>query len=239
MKLEGKIVLVTGGSRGIGLAIAQRLGSEGARLVLVARNEAALRRAGAEVPGGALVLKGDVTQAAQVERLFKVVGREMERLDVLINNAGVFTYKPFLSTSLDDWRRNLDTNLTALYLCTRAALPLLRRSRAAHLLNVLSVSSIHPFANCSAYTASKFGALGLTRVLREELRPLKIRVTGILPGSTNTRLTNEFGFPVCRIDLIQPADVAEAVLSALTQPPRTTLEEILLMPAQGSVEAGD
>jgi len=234
-KLEGRVILVTGGSRGIGLAIAQRLGNEGARLVLVARKEAVLRKAAKEVPGGALVVKADVTQARQVDRLFKVVGRELGRLDILINNAGVFTYKPFLSTSVDDWRRNMETNLTSLFLCTRAALPFLRRSRAAHLVNILSVSSLHAFANCSAYTASKFGALGLTRVLREELRPLKIRVTGILPGSTNTRLTNQFGFPVCRIDLIQATDVAEAVFGALAQPPRTTLEEILLMPSQGSV----
>jgi NAD(P)-dependent dehydrogenase (short-subunit alcohol dehydrogenase family) len=194
-----------------------------------------LRKAGEEVPGGALVLKADVTQARQVQRLFKVVGREMGRLDVLINNAGVFTYKPFVSTSLEDWRRNMDTNLTALFLCVRAALPLLRRSRSPHLVNILSVSSLQPFANCSAYTASKFGALGLTRVLREELRPWKIRVTAVLPGSTNTRQTNQFGFPVCRLDLIQPADIAEAVLGVLAQPPRTTLEEILLMPSQGSV----
>ena len=234
-KLEGKVIVVTGGSRGIGLAIAQRLGSEGARLVLVARHEAALREAGEEVPGGATVIKADITEVRQVERLFRTVERRMGQLDILINNAGVFTFKPFESTSLDEWRCNIETNLTALFLCTHAALPLLRRSRSAHLVNILSVSSVHAYANCSAYTASKFGALGLTRVLREELRPLKIRVTGILPGSTNTRLTNQFGFPVCRIDLIQPSDVAEAVLGALTQPPRTTMEEILLMPSQGSV----
>jgi len=235
VKLEGKVVVVTGGSRGIGSAIARRLGNEGARLVLVARNQAALRKAAEEVPGGATAVKADVTQARQVERLFRVVERQMGQLDVLINNAGVFTFKPFASTSLDEWRCNIETNLTALFLCTHAALPLLRRSRSAHVVNILSVSSVHAYANCSAYTASKFGALGLTRVLREELRPLKIRVTGILPGSTNTRLTNQFGFPVCRIDLIQPSDVAEAVFGALTQPPRTTVEEILLMPSQGSV----
>jgi len=234
-KLEGKVILVTGGSRGIGLAIAQRLGNEGARLVLVARKEEALRKAGAEIPGGALILRADVTQARQVQHLFKVLERRTGGLDILINNAGVFTYKPFVSTSLAEWKCNLDTNLTALFLCTQAALPLLRRSRSAHLVNILSVSSLRAFANCSAYTASKYGALGLTRVLREELRPFKIRVTGILPGSTNTRLTNQFGFPVCRLDLIQPMDVAEAVFSALTQPPRTTLEEILLMPSQGSL----
>ncbi len=234
-KLDDKVVLVTGGSRGIGLAIAQRLASEGAKLILAARKEAALRKAGAEIAGGATVIRADVTQPRQVERLFQAVARRMGRLDVLINNAGVFTFKPFASTSLDEWRCNIETNLTALFLCTHAALPLLRRSRSAHLVNILSVSSVHAYANCSAYTASKFGALGLTRVLREELRPLKIRVTGILPGSTNTRLTNQFGFAVCRIDLIQPSDVAEAVFSALTQPPRTTVEEVLLMPSQGSV----
>jgi NAD(P)-dependent dehydrogenase (short-subunit alcohol dehydrogenase family) len=234
-KLEGKVVLVTGGSRGIGLAIARRLGNEGARLVLVARKGSALSKAAKEVPGGPVVLKADVTQARQVQRLFKVVERQLGQLDILINNAGVFTYKPFVSTSLEDWRHNIDTNLTALFLCTHSALPLLRRSRTPHLVNILSVSSLLAFTNCSAYTASKFGALGLTRVLREELRPWKIRVTGILPGSTNTRLTNQFGFPVCRLDLIQPVDVAEAVFSALTQPPRTTLEEILLMPSQGAV----
>ena len=234
-KLEGKVIVVTGGSRGIGLAIAQRLGKEGARLVLVARHEAALREAGEEVPGGATVIKADITQPRQVERLFRTVERRMGQLDILINNAGVFTFKPFESTSLDEWRCNIETNLTALFLCTHAALPLLCRNRSAHLVNILSVSSVHAYANCAAYTASKFGALGLTRVLREELRPLKIRVTGILPGSTNTRLTDQFGFPVCRIDLIQPSDVAEAVFGALTQPPRTTVEEILLMPSQGSV----
>jgi len=234
-RLDGKVIVVTGGSRGIGLAIAQRLGNEGARMVLVARHEVALREARAEVPGGAMVVKADITEPRQVERLFRTVERRMGQLDILINNAGVFTFKPFESTSLDEWRCNIETNLTALFLCTHTALPLLRRSRSAHLVNILSVSSVHAYANCSAYTASKFGALGLTRVLREELRPLKIRVTGILPGSTNTRLTNQFGFPVCRIDLIQPSDVAEAVFGALTQPPRTTVEEVLLMPSQGSV----
>ena len=234
-KLEGKVIVVTGGSRGIGLAIARRLGSEGARLVLVARHEAALRSAVKEVPGGATVIRADVTQARQVQRLFRTVERRVGQLDILVNNAGVFTFKPFAATSLDEWRCNIETNLTALFLCTQGALPLLRRSRSAHLVNILSVSSVQAYANCSAYTASKFGALGLTRVLREELRPLKIRVTGILPGSTNTRLTDQFGFPVCRIDLIQPSDVAEAVFNALTQPPRTTVEEVLLMPSQGSV----
>lgn len=104
-----------------------------------------------------------------------------------------------------------------------------------HLVNILSVSSRDSFANCSAYTASKFGALGLTRVLALELRARGIRVTAILPGATNTRMISEFGFPVNRDEIIQPADVAEAVLGALLAPPRATVEEIVLTPSKGSL----
>ena len=118
---------------------------------------------------------------------------------------------------------------------TRAALPLLERSEAPHVVNILSVSSTHAFPNCSAYCASKFGALGFTRVIAEEFRPKKIRVTAILPGSTNTRMVREFGFPVKRANLIQPEDVAEAVLAAILQPPRTTVDEVHLTPSRGAL----
>ena len=233
--IEGKVVLVTGASRGIGLAIARRLAGEGARLVIAARHREALDRATTKVLGSPVLLQGDVTCARDVGRMFRQVGRKFGRLDVLVNNAGVFTYKPFVNTSLKDWRANLETNLTSLFLVTQAALPWLAKSQAAHIVNILSVSSRLAFPNCSAYTASKFGALGLTRVLAEELRPQKIRVTAILPGSTNTRLCDEFGFAVRRAELIQPEDVAEAVLSSLLQPPRTTIEEIWLGPSRGAL----
>ena len=233
--LDGKVIMVTGASRGIGLAIARRLASEGARLVMVARHQPTRNRAKAQVVGEPLLVQADVTRPREVARMFRRVGREFGRLDVLVKNAGGFTYKPFLRTTLADWRLNLETNLTSLFLVTRAALPWLAKSRAAHVVNILTVSSRLAFPNCSAYTASKFGALGLTRVLVEELRPRKIRVTAILPGSTNTRLTDEFDFAVRRAELIQPEVVAEAVLSALQQPPRTTVEEIWLSPSRGAL----
>lgn len=232
-KLEGKVVVVTGASRGIGLAIAQVLGREGASLVLAARHREALRRAAKQLPSGALALVADVTRPAEVSRLFRIVRRRHGHLDVLVNNAGVFTYKPFVRTTLEDWRKNIETNLTALYLTTRAALPLWARSRASHLVNILSISSQQAFANCSAYTASKFGALGLTRVLAQELRARKVRVTAILPGTTDTRMVSGFDFAVARSKLIQPQDVAEAVLGALVQPRRTAVEEIILLPSSG------
>jgi len=233
--LKGKVVLVTGASRGIGLAIAEALGRAGAQLVLVARDKQALRAAADKVQGDSLTIRADVTSPSDVTRLFRTLKHRHKRLDILINNAGVFTYKPFERTSLKEWRASLETNLTSLFLVTRAALPLLERSRAPHIVNILSVSSRYAFANCSAYTAAKFGALGLTRVLRKELRPLGIRVTAILPGPTDTRMVKAFDFPVDRTKLIQPEDIAGSVLAALLQPPRTTIEEVLLLPSAGRV----
>lgn len=235
--LEGKVVLITGGSRGIGLAIAQALGKEGAQLVLAARGRKALERAAARVPGTHLNIQADVTRPGDVRRLLAAVRKHFRRLDVLVNNAGAFTFKPFEQTTLAEWQKNIETNLTALFLTTQAALPLLARSHG-HLVNVLSIASREAFAKCSAYCASKFGALGFTRVLREELRAQRIRVTAILPGSTNTRLVDEFDFPVRGEDLVQAEEVAAAVLAALLQPVHTVLEEIVLMPSQGRLAGG-
>jgi len=234
-KLSGKVIVVIGGSRGIGLAIARACGDEGAKVVVVGRQRGVLRQAAHQVAGGAFPIAADVTRPAQVTRLFRRVRERYARVDVLVNSAGVFSYKPFVRTTLADWRRNIETNLTALFLTTRAALPLLARSRSPHLVNVLSISSRQAFANCSAYTASKFGALGLTRVLAQELRPRRIRVTAVLPGATNTRLIDEFGFPVSREQIVQPEDVAAAVLGSLLAPQRATVEEIVLAPSKGSL----
>jgi NAD(P)-dependent dehydrogenase (short-subunit alcohol dehydrogenase family) len=233
-QLARKVILVTGASRGIGLAIAQALGAEGGRLVLVAKGSAALKRAARRVPGAEMALPGDLTIPTEVNRLLADVRKRFRRLDVLVNCAGVFTYKPFGKTSWKDWRSNVENNLTSVFLTTKAALPLLARSHG-HVVNILSISSIQAFPNCSAYCASKFGALGLTRVLREELRPHNIRVTGIIPGGTNTRMKKEFDFPVREDDLLQPEDVAACVLGVLVQPARALVEEVVVMPSGGSL----
>jgi NAD(P)-dependent dehydrogenase (short-subunit alcohol dehydrogenase family) len=235
MKLTGKIVAVTGANRGIGRAIAEALAREGARLILMGRDRRALQKAAREIGGEAIVTKVDITQPASVRRAFREITQKAHRLDALINNAGWFVVRPFTHTTLKDWNRMIAANLTSLFVVTQAALPLLRRGRDAQLVNILSVSSRVAFENCSAYTASKFGAMGLTRVLRKELRPLGIRVCAILPGSTNTRMADEFDFPVDREKLLQPEDVAQAVVGALLQSPHASVDEIHLMPASGSV----
>src|ERR1700719_2045405 len=158
-KFEGKTVLVTGASRGIGFAIGQAFDREGAKLILVARNRRPLAHAAEQLTGTVLSEPADVTKPGEVKRLLATVKRKIRRLDILINNAGVFTFKPFAKTTLADWTRNIDTNLTSIFLTTQAALPLLKRSRG-EVVNILSVSSRIAFPNCSAYTAAKFGALG-------------------------------------------------------------------------------
>lgn len=237
-RLAGKTVLITGASRGIGLAIAKALDGEGAKLILVGRNRGPLARAAAQVPGTVMSVPVDVTQPAEVKRLLAAVQKQVHRLDVLINNAGVFTFKPFAKTTLEDWRRSLETNLTSIFLTTQAALPLLKRSHG-DVVNILSISSRVAFPNCSAYAAAKFGALGLTGVLRRELRAEGIRVMAVLPGMTETRMKDELDFPVRSEDLLQPEDVAAAVVGALVQPRRATLEEILLMPSAGALGGGN
>jgi NAD(P)-dependent dehydrogenase (short-subunit alcohol dehydrogenase family) len=230
--LEKRIAVVTGSNRGIGLAISRALAAHGAQVVITGRHRKALDAARRELPN-ALAVRADVTRPAEVLRLFRVIRRRFGRLDILVNNAGVFTYKPFVRTTLADWRANLEANLTSVFLATQAALPLLKRSSRAHVVNILSISALRAFPKCSAYAASKFGALGLTRVLGQELRSEGIRVTAVLPGATDTRMVEEFDFPVHRERLLQPDDVAAVVVAALTAPARARVEEIHLTPSAG------
>lgn len=233
--LTDRLILVTGANRGIGFAISQALARKGARVLMVGRNrrlvEAAARRVGAR----AVPLVANVTRPSDVRRLFTVVRRRFGRLDALVNNAGVFTYKPFARTTLRELHSNLDSNLISIFLCTQAALPLLERGRDAHVVSILSISALRAFPNNAAYCASKFGARGLMNVLREELRPRKIRVTSLLPGSTDTRLADAFDFPIDRRKLLKPEDVAEMVVAVLARPPNALVEEMVMMPAAGKL----
>ena len=232
--LAGQVAVVTGGNKGIGLAIAEALAAEGCKVVIFGRDRAALRHATTVLShygNPVLPVEGDVTNEISVIALFEEVRRRFGRLDILVNNAGVAFAKAIAETPLDLWRKTLDTNLTGTFLCTRAALPLMKAG--ATIVNNLSIVAEMAFANSAAYVASKHGALGLTKVLRLEARPLGIRVIELLAGATDTDIWDQFWPEAPRDKMMAPESVAAALISALKQPPETCVEEIRILPTTG------
>ena len=233
--LIGKVALVTGASRGIGLAIAKALANHACDLVITARTESTLMKVGRELTKVRVLAQPcDVGNQHSVDCLFKSVKTEFGHLDFLINNAGTshaMANVDKLSPKL--WHEVLATNLTGLFLCTRAALLLM--SRGAAIVNNLSVAAKGVFAGESAYCASKHGGLGFTNTLREEVRERGIRVIALLPGPTDTEIWDQFMPEAPRSRMLRPETVAQSVVDALLLPPESTVEEITLSPTSGSI----
>ena len=232
--LTGKLALITGGSQGIGFAVAHALADEGCNLIICGRNQARLKRAAKELSKKTQVeaLACDVRDPRSVKRMFASVSRKFKTLDILINSAGIaHAFRPTADVSVKEWTDVIATNLTGTFLVTQAALPLMKRGAA--IVNVLSMSAKRAFPNLSAYNASKFGALGFTNTLREELRRQEIRVIAVLPGSTDTPIWNVLWPEAPRHKMIRPETVAEALVSALKLPSESTVEELAIMPTGG------
>lgn len=235
-RLEGKLAVVTGASRGIGLAIATALAAEGCDLALLARTslredaEALVRSAGVRV----VAKECDVRDARQVESFFAALKKRFPRVHFLVNNAGrSHAVRDADQLPIEDWEDVMATNLTGMFLCTRAALPLM--GEGSVIVNNLSVAARIVFAGESAYVASKWGARGFTNCLREELRPRGIRVLGLMPGPTATGIWEQFWPEAPREKMMDAATVADAVVHALTLPPESAIEEIVLGPTAGQL----
>jgi NAD(P)-dependent dehydrogenase (short-subunit alcohol dehydrogenase family) len=165
-KLDGQVALITGGNKGIGKGIALGLAAEGAALVLVARGKDALDRAAADVkPTGnrVLALAADITDERQVEDIFRRTMDQFGRLDILVNNAGAFDGGPLDELSTEAWDKVLAVNLRAPFLCTRAALRIMKRQKGGRIINIGSISAQRVRPHSAAYSASKHGLWGLTR----------------------------------------------------------------------------
>jgi NAD(P)-dependent dehydrogenase (short-subunit alcohol dehydrogenase family) len=233
-KVKGKTAVVTGANRGIGLAIAQALAAEGCDVLLSARNTTKLKSAAAQVKGGRAITHAcDVRDPKSVAGLFAVAKREFGSLDILINNAGIA--QPVVGTdelSLEQWNDVIATNLTGVFLCTRAALPLMKAGST--IVNNLSIAAVTSFPKFSAYDASKRGALGFTNSLREELRERKIRVIALIPGATNTEIWDQFMPDADRDTMMTAESVAATMLHALTLPEGTVVEEVRMLPVVGT-----
>ncbi|HEY6303643.1 MAG TPA: SDR family oxidoreductase [Terriglobales bacterium] len=238
--LAGRLVLVTGANRGIGLAIARALALEGCNLIITGRDERALAKARAELEklqwekrnAYVLAQSCDVRSPDSVDYLFALVRGLHQPLDILINNAGIgHPNRAITELPYPTWMEVIDTNLNGLFLMTQAALAVMKRGGT--IVNNLSIAAERVFPGSAAYNASKHGALGLTNTLREELRPKGIRVIALMPGATDTAIWETMWPKASRRKMISAETVARTVLSALLLPENATAEKIVVMPSSG------
>jgi NAD(P)-dependent dehydrogenase (short-subunit alcohol dehydrogenase family) len=217
VKFRDQTVLVTGASRGIGRSIALRFAEEGARLALAARTENELLQTASLVEQSgarALAIPTDIRDRALVEACVSRAEAELGPIDVLVNNAGVFLWRPFLELSSEEWDLVLSTNLTGAANFCRAVLPGMIQRRRGRIVNVSSIHGMRGEANLAAHSAAKFGLIGLTQSLAREYRSFNIAVNAVCPGTVENR-QDETGEPSRAEPLAEklwPRDVAKTVL---------------------------
>jgi NAD(P)-dependent dehydrogenase (short-subunit alcohol dehydrogenase family) len=240
--LAGRLALITGANRGIGLAVARALAREGCNLIITGRDERALGKARAELEKlqpekrNAYVLPQscDVRSPDSVDYLFALARGLHKPLDVLINNAGIgHPHRAVTDLPYPTWMEVIDTNLNGLFLVTQAALAVMKRGGT--IVNNLSIAAERVFPGSAAYTASKHGALGFTDTLREELRPKGIRVIALMPGATDTAIWEAMWPKAPRRKMMSAETVARTVVNALLLPENTTVETIVVMPSGGTL----
>ncbi|MCY3595199.1 MAG: SDR family NAD(P)-dependent oxidoreductase [Rhodothermaceae bacterium] len=230
MNLRNKIAVVTGASSGLGSEFARHLGSQGSRVYGLARRLNRLKSLEAEIGSEFRPVECDVTDEASVRDAFS----GLDRVDILINNAGLGRFAPIDVQSQEDWTIQMDTNLTGVYLCTRAAVPLMKAQNqqtgfGGHIVNIASVAGLVGNANLSAYNATKFGLRGFSEATMKELRGDGIKVTSICPGSVATefgRVAGSSGAP----NPMQPEDIASTVIHVLQSPDNYLISEVVMRP---------
>lgn len=235
--MRGRVGLITGATRGIGLEIARALAREGCSLILTGRDEQALHKVSRELASKTahvLAEPCDVRDPYSVDALFRAARREFRSLDIVVNNAGIsHANLPVEKLPFPVWKDVLATNLDGTFLVTQAALAIMKRGGT--IVNNLSVAANRVFPGQAGYNASKHAALGLTNTLREELRPRGIRVIALLPGATNTEIWQTLWPEAPRRKMMSPESVAKAALEAILLPENTTVEILEIRPSIGTL----
>ena len=235
--LQGRVAIVTGGSRGIGLAIARALLARGMSVAISGRDPESLANAAGALDAGdrLITFEGDVGKLEDVQKLVATTVDRWNRLDVLVNNAGVGTFVPIADMTPDAWRQTIDTNLTGVFYCCHAAIPHLRKAGGGWIINISSLAGKNAFVGGGAYCASKAALNQFSETLMQEVRYDGIRVSYIMPGSVDTG----FGGPNTAAGTasgsnwkIAADDVAMVVVDLLESPARTLASRIEMRPSQ-------
>ena len=225
--------MVTGGTRGIGLAVAEALLGAGANVAICGRREETVKRAVSQLTNKAKSKVAgkvaDVRSNTEVADLFTWIDRELGDLDIVVNNAGLGVFKSTAELSVEDWQKTVETNLSGVFYCCREALPRLKQRGGGYIINISSLAGKNAFAGGAAYNASKFGLNGFSEAMMLDHRYDKVRVSYVMPGSVNT----EFSSGAARADWkIAPEDIGEIVLMLLRMPERTLVSRVEVRPSR-------
>lgn len=234
--LEGKAAIVTGASKGIGYAIAERLVDAGADVVICARNgeevEQSAARLAARGKGTAIGLACDMRRREEVERLVRAAAETFGSLDILVNNAGVGGFAPIDELTPDLWHQVIETNLNGVYYASHAAIPHMRERGEGWIINIGSLAGKNPLAGGAAYNASKFGLLGFSEAMMLDVRNYGIRVTCIMPGSVETYFNGSTDGGGTNDWKLQAEDIAEMVADLLAFHPRALPSRVEMRPSR-------
>lgn len=232
-EIERRIAVVTGASSGIGREIARALADTGATVAALARNRQALDRLSRSSTGRVHPYPCDVTDAKQVNDTYDQIASQLGYPTILVAAAGIATFGNTLETPYDDWILQINTNLTGTYLCNVAAIRHMLGMGGGDIVNVLSIAAVVGLPGAAGYSASKAGALGLTRSLNAEFRSQGIRISALIPGATDTPLWDSSGSDIDRRRMMRSEDVSQTVLWMLQTPGTASIDEIHLMPREG------
>jgi short-subunit dehydrogenase len=230
------VVWITGASRGIGKAMAQKLANEGFAVALTARNASSLHKLSDSIQqqgGKVLPLPGDVSQPKVPLQIVEKILKSWQRVDTLINNAGMGIFKPILSTDVKEWDETMAVNTRSAFLCSKAVLPPMIEQRSGKIINVISVAGQQPYPNCGAYCASKYAMLGFTDVLRTETRKHGIQVTAFMPGATDTEIWGDADLPRERMMTVE--QVATQAVYLCKADANIMVEQVVMRPLGGDL----
>ena len=234
--VEGKSALVTGGSRGIGLAIARSLLERGSRVFICATAQnsvdgavASLARSYQDRIAGSVC---DVRSYEAVQQMMREIERRHGGLEILVNNAGIGIFSSVERLSPEDWRATIETNLSGVFYCCREAVPLMKRKGGGYIINIGSLAGKNAFPGGAAYNATKFGLIGFSEALMQEVRYDHIRVSYVMPGSVNTQFGSSAEQDGSKTWKLLPEDVAEAVVHLLEMDPRALVSRVELRPSE-------